>query len=82
LTPVSLTNNVDALTLVIVIAIGILLAPILWNGGAFLLKAWFIIAHALGAMHFWETDHLIGLVLASLVLVIEPAASSRHSRFG
>ena len=64
----SLTNNVDALTLVIV-----LLALILWNGGAFLLKAWFIIACVPGAMHFWQTDHLIGLVLALLVLVIEPA---------
>ncbi len=69
--------NVDAMTLVIVIVIGILLALILWNGGAFILKAWFILACALGAMHFWQTDPLIGLVLlaiaglAFLVLVIE-----------
>jgi hypothetical protein len=76
--------NVDALTLVIIIVIGILLALILWNGGAFILKAWFIIACGLGAMHFWQTDQLIGVVLlaiaglAFLVLVIEPAHKKGH----
>jgi hypothetical protein len=43
------------------------------------LKAWFILACALGAIHFSQTDQLIGLVLlaiaglAFLVLVFERA---------
>ena len=74
-----MSPNVDASTLVIVIVIGISLALILWNGGAFILKAWFILARALGVIHFWQTDQLIGLVLlaiaglAFLVLAFEPA---------
>jgi hypothetical protein len=59
--------------------IGILLALFLWNGGAFILKAWFILACALDGMRTFARPisslaprcWLPGVAL--LVLVIEPA---------
>ena len=70
--------NMDAWTLVIAVALAVLIALILWNGGAFILKAAFIIGCAVGAIYFRRTE-LIGSMLlvmsglALLVLVIEPA---------
>jgi hypothetical protein len=72
---------VDALTFVIVIVIGILPALILWNGGAFILKAWFILTCALGRCTFGTPTSSLLLAIAGLallVLVTEPAHKERQ----